>query len=247
MSVSRAEPPTDKMREKEPSEPLSPFEHIDEVAHGTSRKLLWLLAIGAFLLLLVHGTSIGQRIRDWDTLADLATTGGNRAPVYFLALSSFLILLGAPRLLFCALGGFAFGFWEGLLWSQVASLLGSYLAFRLARWGGREALSRRFGHHHLFARVMGAEPTVVAVAVVRMLPLSNVLINVGLALGRVSDRVFLAGSLLGFLPQGVVAVVVGSGIAEDMPWAGGVQIACASLLSLTVFPWTAKCHRRQRH
>lgn len=219
---------------------------IEQVAQNTSRKLLTLLVIGGILFLVLHFTPLGRQVRDWDTLAGLFKTAGFRAELYFVLISSFLIMAGVPRLLFCALGGFAFGFWEGLLWSLVGSLIGSFIAFRAARWGGREWLSERFGKQRLFGRIVHAKPTVASVAVIRMLPVANAIMNFGLALSHVGNRAFLLGSLLGFLPQGVVATIIGSGMAQDVPWAGATQIGLAGVLLLAVFLWASKHRRQQR-
>ena len=171
---------------------------LEQVAENTLRKLLTLLAIGAGLLLVIHATPFGEHVRSWDSLAELFKAGGINAQIYFVVISTFLIMAGTPRLLFCTLGGFAFGFWEGLLWSTCSSLIGSFITFRAARWGGRAWLTERFGRHRFFARIVHAQPTVASVALIRMLPVSNVIINVGLALSHVGNRAFLAGSVLGF-------------------------------------------------
>ena len=217
---------------------------LEKLTENTSRKLLTLLVIGGILLLIVHVTPIGEHVRNWDTLAEMFKAGGVRAEVYFLLISAFLIMAGVPRLLFCALGGFAFGFWQGLFWSLCSSLIGSYVAFAAARWGGREWLTARFGKRPFFARIVHATPTIASVVLIRMLPVANAVINVGLALSRVRPRAFLLGSLIGFLPQGVVAVVIGSGMAQDVPWAGAAQIATAALLLLAIYFWTARKHRK---
>ena len=218
---------------------------IEQVAENTSRKLLTLLAIGAVLLLLIHTTSFGEQIRNWDTLSDLFKGGGIKAELYFVLISAFLIMVGTPRLLFFGLAGFAFGFSEGLLWSMCGSLIGSFLCFQIARWGGRDWLSERFGQRRFFNRIVHAKPTIASVAFLRMLPVSNLILNVGLALSHVGNRAFLLGSVIGFLPQGVVALIIGSGLADDVPWAGGVQIGIAGLLLLSVFIWTYR--KRHKH
>ncbi len=218
---------------------------LEQVTQSTSRKLLILLAIGAALLLLMHTTPFGEQVRNWDSLAELFKAGGIRAQIYFILISTLLITVGTPRLLFYALGGFAFGFWEGLLWSLCSSLIGSFLTFRAARWGGRDWLTERYGKRPFFGRIVHAKPTVASVALMRMLPVSNVIINAGLALSHVGNRAFLLGSLVGFLPQGVVAVVIGSGMAEDVPWAGAAQIGIACILLLAIVFWTSKKHRSQ--
>ena len=228
-------------------EPLdeTPAPDLEQVARNTSRKLLILLAVGAGLLLVIHATPLGDRVRSSEALENLFKSGGLEAEFYFTLISAFLIMLGTPRLLFCALGGLAFGFWAGLWWSLLGSLIGSYVAFRAARWGGREWLVDRFGSRRFFKRIADAEPTLASVIVMRMLPVSNGLINIGLALSQVNSRDFLLGSLVGFLPQGVVAVVVGSGLSKEIPWAGGVQIGVAGVLLLGIYLWASRRRKKQ--
>ena len=219
---------------------------LEQVAQTTSRKLLTLLGIGAIILLLIHATPFGEQFRNWDALAHTFEGGGIKAELYFVLISSVLMTFGAPRLLFCGLAGFAFGFWEGLFWSLASSLLGSFMAFRAARWGGKGWLTERFGHRRFFGRIVHSKPTVASVFAMRMLPVSNAIINIGLALSHVGDRAFLLGSLLGFLPQGIVAVIIGSGMATDVPWMGAAQIGVAGIVLLATFFWTARKHRKRR-
>ena len=220
-----------------------PAEELEQVAHNTSRKLLTLVCIGVVLFGLIQFTPLGQQLRDWNTLAGMFKGGGLRAELYFVLLSGFLIMVGVPRLLFCALAGFAFGFWQGLLWSTLGSLLGSFVAFRAARWGGREWLTERFGKNRFFGRIVHAKPTIASVVLIRMLPVSNGIINLGLALSKVRNRAFVIGSIIGFMPQGVVAVIVGSGVAQDVPWAGAVQLGAAAVLLAGIWVWTLRKHR----
>ena len=223
----------------------SPAAELEQVAGNTSRKLLILLACGAALLLVINLTPFGKQLRNWDSLAALFAAGGLEAELYFVGISAFLIMIGTPRLIFYGLAGFAFSFWEGLLWALCGSLIGSWLAFQGARWGGRDWLIERFGQHRFFSRIVHAKPTVASVALLRLLPVSNVIINVGLALSHVGHRAFLLGSLLGFLPQGVVAVIIGNGMAADVPWAGALQIVIATALLLMILFWSSRKRRRK--
>ena len=231
------------MNENLPDE--APAPDLEQVARNTSRKLLILLAIGASLLWVIHATPLGDQVRNSEALVNLFKSGGLKAELYFTVISAFLIMLGTPRLLFCALAGLVFGFWAGLWWSLLGSIVGSFAAFRAARWGGRAWLVERFGQRPFFKRLVDAEPTFVSVVVMRMLPVSNGLINIGLALSQVNARDFLLGSLVGFLPQGVVAVVVGSGLAKEIPWAGGVQIGTAGVLLLCIYLWASRRRKKQ--
>jgi uncharacterized membrane protein YdjX (TVP38/TMEM64 family) len=218
---------------------------IGQAAQNTSRKLLTLLAISGFIFLALHFTPFGQQARDWDTLNSLFKTGGFQSELYFVLISALLIMAGVPRLLFYAMGGFAFGFWEGLLCSLLGSLTGSFIAFQAARWGGREWLSGRFGKQRFFGRIVHAKPTILSVALIRMLPATNVVMNFGLAFSHVDNRAFVLGSLIGFLPQGVVATIIGSGLAQDVPWAGAAQLGFAGILLVAIFV-AATRQRRQR-
>lgn len=231
------------MKEDLPDEEPAP--DLGQVARNTSRKLLILLAVGAGLLWVIHATPLGEQVRSSEALVRLFKSGGLKAELYFTVISAFLIMLGTPRLLFCALGGLVFGFWAGLFCSLLGSLIGSFAAFRAARWGGRAWLSERFGQRPFFKRIVHAEPTLASVVVMRMLPVSNGLINIGLALSQVNARDFLLGSLVGFLPQGVVAVIVGSGLAKEIPWAGGVQIGVAGVLVLGIYFWASRRRKKQ--
>ena len=104
----------------------APIPDLEQVATNTSRKLLVLLGIGAILLYVFNFTPLGRQIRDWDTLVAIFKTQDLRGEIYFVVISTLLTAAGVPRLLFYALGGFAFGFWEGLLWSTLGSLLGVF-------------------------------------------------------------------------------------------------------------------------
>ena len=222
----------------------APAPDLEQVA-STSRRLLILLAVGAGLLLLIHATPLGDKVRSSEALVSLFKSGGFEAKCYFTLISAFLIMLGTPRLIFFGLGGLVFGFWAGLWWSLLGSLIGSYTAFRAARWGGRAWMAEHFGSRRFFKRIIHAEPSVVSVVAMRMLPVSNVLINIGLALSQVSSRDFLLGSLIGSLPQGVVAVLVGSGLSSDIPWTGGLQIGVAGILVAGIYLWALRRRPKQ--
>ncbi len=220
-------------------------EEIEQYAQRSSRKLLTFVVIGVLLFVLVRFTPLGDRLSNIDELTRMFKGGGMRAEFYFVLLSGFLMMLGVPRLLFCALAGAAFGFWDGMWASLAGSLLGSFVAFWAARWGGRDWLTQRFGQNRFFSRIVHAKPTVASVLLIRMLPVSNVIINVGLALSKVRNTAFLIGSLLGFVPQGAVAVMIGSGVTQNVPWVGAAQLGVAAVLLLGIW-WYTSWHKRRK-
>lgn len=213
---------------------------LHEVARQSSGKLLILLGAGVAILLLMHYTPLGDRVRDRAAISALVDEGGIEAATYFVLLTAALMAVGTPRLPFYALGGFAFGIINGLLLSVCGSLLGSFLMFRAARWSGRSWLLQRYGTKPAFRRVTDTQPSAVAVALVRMLPISNALINIGLSLSRVGNRNFLFGTALGFLPQGIIATLVGAGIADEALWEVGLPLALAAALLALILVWTSR-------
>jgi hypothetical protein len=66
----------------------------------------------------------------------------------------------------------------------------------------------------------------------RQLPISGLVLNVGLGLSPVTSGSFLLGSFLGFLPLGVVVTLVGSGVVEDHAWESVAQLLTAALVVL---------------
>ena len=211
-------------------------------------KLLALLSVVALLLVGLHGTSLGNSFHNSlynsltrpDFLAVRVNAANQFARLYFVILSAGLIMVGTPRVFFYTLGGYTFGFWEGLTWSLCGSLAGSFIAFRFARWGGRDWLLGRFEKHRFFERILNAQPTILSVALIRLLPVSNLLINGGLALSQTGSRAFLLGSLVGFLPQGILFVLIGTGLSVPGHWSDAIPIGAVGVVFAAALYWFSK-------
>lgn len=138
---------------------------------------------------------------------------GFSGEVLFLAVGAALTAAGFPRQAVCFLGGYAFGFAWGTVWSLAASLVGCVLAFLYARWLGRSFVKSRFPdrirHVDDFLR---ANPLSMAL-LVRLLPVgSNLITNLAAGVSSVRALPFLAGTLLGYVPQTMIFTLLGSGI-----------------------------------
>jgi uncharacterized membrane protein YdjX (TVP38/TMEM64 family) len=147
---------------------------------------------------------VSDQIRALGWLGPLATVLG----------VGVLVALGFPRLLFCVIAGMAFGFWSGLLWTQLGTLLGNYavfLAIHLLRpdWAKRR-LSARKGLQALLR-----EESVAGVILARQVPLPGVLLNAACALFCVRHRGFLIGTFLGQLPEAVPCTLIGAGALKE--------------------------------
>ena len=200
------------------------------------RRLLLLLGGAAAVFSLFYFTPIGQITHDVHTLRTFLAGDDFWAEATYIALVTGLVALGTPRLIFYVLGGLAFGFWQGLLLAQVGAVIGSYLTFWVVRHGGRGWLERRFGDHRLFGKTFHVRSSVKAVVLIRQLPLTSVMINSGLALSKVRARVFVLGTFIGYLPQGVIAALIGSGVVEEGAMEGlGKLLAAGLVLTLGAF------------
>ena len=209
------------------------------VAPGFSkelRRLLVLLAAAVVAFALLYFTPVGAVVRDIQHLRAYLAGDDLWAEASYAALVTVLVALGLPRLMFYVLGGLAFGFWQGLILAQLGALIGSYITFCAVRSGGRGWLKERFGNHRLVGKAFHVRSSIKAVVLIRQLPLSSVMINSGLALSQVSARVFLIGSFIGYLPQGVIAVLIGSGVVDEKAMDGvGKLVAAGAALLLGAF------------
>lgn len=197
------------------------------------KRLLFLLAGAAAIFALLYFTPIGTLLRDVQQIRAFLKGDDLWAELTFTAIVVVLVAIGMPRLIFYGIGGLAFGFWQGLLFAQIGSLLGSFLTFFAIRHGGRGWLMARFGEHRFVKKAFRVKSSVKAVVLIRQLPLHGLMITGGLALSQASARAFLLGTFIGYLPQGVIAALIGSGMVDEQAMAGfGKLVIAATVLLL---------------
>ncbi len=147
-----------------------------------------------------------QSVKYW--LQSLGWVG----PVAWMGIVCALVAAGMPRLLFCPIGGLAFGFWHGLLWTQVATLVGYYALFLFVRWGGQDLILR---HRPRVRRLKGhfyGHSAALLVFAVRQLPISGLVVNFLLGLSPIRHHHFLLGTAFGILPEAIPFTLVASGV-----------------------------------
>ncbi len=168
-----------------------------------------LLAIA--LCALVYLTPLKSWLTEGQVIKHELELFGLAAPLVFTAGCAFLVAIGVPRLLLCSLGGMIFGFAWALLWTQIGTVLGAYATFLFVRWRGRDYTLQHFPRLRGFSqRLQGSG--LMAVLVVRQLPVNGLTNDLFLGLSPVTHRNFLVGTFLGFLPQGITACLIGAGL-----------------------------------
>lgn len=180
---------------------------------NTLRKSIF-VALGIGVLIAIGYMSPLRHLLDEpQNLAEKIQALGPWGSAAFTLIVIILVTIGVPRLAICAVGGMAFGFWQGLLWSQVGTMLAYYGVFLFVRWGGRDLLKRYVPKVEKFSGMVD-KGGISAVILARQVPLYGMLINIMLGLSPVRHIHFLIGTFVGILPEGIPCVLVGSGITQ---------------------------------
>jgi uncharacterized membrane protein YdjX (TVP38/TMEM64 family) len=137
----------------------------------------------------------------------------------YIALVMLLSPLGVPRQALAALGGYAFGAFQGTILACAGLVGGCAAGFFYARLLARSMVRRKLGKRiRRLDAFLSRNPFAMAAAV-RCFPLgNNALTNMAAGLTSIPPLPFFAGSALGYLPQTVTFTLLGSGIRMDPLW-----------------------------
>jgi uncharacterized membrane protein YdjX (TVP38/TMEM64 family) len=176
------------------------------------RKPLIMLAIVAAAFTFIYFTSVRNYLGNVQTVKLWLLSLGWVGPAVWMGIVFALVAAGTPRLLFCPIGGLAFGFWYGLLWTQAATLAGYYVLFLFVRWGGQDFVLRHWPRVGQFGKHFRGPSEALTVFAVRQLPISGLMINFFLALSPIRHGHFLLGTTFGILPTAIPFTLVASGM-----------------------------------
>jgi len=178
-----------------------------------TRKVVILIVVVAAFMVIAHFTNLRAWITNVQIWKGYVRDLGWVAHGCFSLVCAGAVLMGVPRLPLCAGAGLIFGFGQGLALSLAGSTLGSYGAFLMSRAGARHALLARTAQWPWLRRLLD-KPSLLRVFWVRQLLLPGIVLNVMLGITAVSHRVFLIGTLLGYLPLNIAFALVGSGLGK---------------------------------
>jgi uncharacterized membrane protein YdjX (TVP38/TMEM64 family) len=178
------------------------------------RNLL-LLALGAGVLLtVVYLSPLRHLLTHWQEMSQYIRGFGILAPLVLTVTVAVLVSVGFPRLLFCVIAGMALGFWSGLFWTQLGTLMGNYITFTVARRGGRAWAERFLARRGKLKQLLRQEG-VSGVILARQLPVPGLLINLACGLFCSRQRDFLIGTVIGQLPEAIPCTLIGAGILQS--------------------------------
>jgi uncharacterized membrane protein YdjX (TVP38/TMEM64 family) len=107
------------------------------------RTLFIVLAILAFAAsAFFWGPPVWRFLSDRAGIEAFLHSLGPWGPIGLIAVQTLQVFLLPIPGFFGLLGGFLYGFWAGLLYTQIGTVLGSMIAFFLARWFGRPLVAR---------------------------------------------------------------------------------------------------------
>jgi uncharacterized membrane protein YdjX (TVP38/TMEM64 family) len=200
--------------------------------------LVVLLVAGGVAALLVDLPDVSA-LRDWR--ASLGAPGW-AALLLGLALAT---LAPVPRTALSVLCGVLAGFWGGLGLALGSGVLGALAGFALARWLGRETVTRLAGPRLTRADALLARRGTFAVLIGRLLPFTPfTLVSYAGGLSGIPLRGYLVGSVLGLVPGTVLHVTIGATVG-----AGDGHALLLSLvplgLALVALPLVRRWHARR--
>jgi uncharacterized membrane protein YdjX (TVP38/TMEM64 family) len=204
-------------------------------------KPVIMLAVILAAFVLVYFTPARKYLANIQSVKFWLLSLGWLGPAVWVGIVFALVAGGTPRLLFCPIGGLAFGFWRGLLWTQVATLAGYYALFLFVRWGGRDFVLRHFPRIKRLKDHFHGHSAALLVFGIRQLPISGLIINFLLGLSPIQHRHFLLGTALGILPEAIPLTLVASGIVKlssrntPLYIAAGIGILLAAYAALWYF------------
>jgi uncharacterized membrane protein YdjX (TVP38/TMEM64 family) len=194
-----------------------------EEAGETSRPYGKMVVAGIALVgVIALGRSAGAYVPQF---AEWVDSLGALGPVVFILGYALATVAFIPGSVLTLAAGAIFGLVEGTIHVFIAAVLGSTLAFLIARHGARSVIEKRIEGDARFAaidRAVGAEGR----KIVFLLRLSPVfpfnLLNYGLGLTQVRLTDYVIGAL-GMLPGTLLYVYAGKLVGDVAAIAGGVE------------------------
>lgn len=154
-------------------------------------------------------------------------------PVGFLLIAGMACAVGVPRQVTAYAAGLGFGLWTGCAVALAAQILGCAVDFVWARTIARDWAARRMRGRLAKLDAALARHPFSATLTLRLLPIgSNVALNLLAGVSGVAVAPFLAASLLGYMPQTLVFVLLGSGVNVGHGTQIGLAVALFAIATI---------------
>ncbi len=181
----------------------------------------------AVIAVVVRESGLADGLEDVQSWIDIHVRGqGLAGEAVFVAIAAAGTAVGLPRHAFAIAGGYAFGVALGAALTVMACTIGCLCAFSYARWLGRDLVAERYPRRIKKIDAFLSDNPFLTTLAVRLMPVgSNVATNLLAGVSSVAAAPFLIGSALGYTPQTLVFVLVGSGIEQSTAARTAIAIA----------------------
>ncbi|WP_028877786.1 TVP38/TMEM64 family protein [Terasakiella pusilla] len=172
-----------------------------------------------FLMVLAGAAYLLSRGIDKSWIDNNVRGQGIKGWFVFISIGGLLAAVGFPRQVVAFLGGYAFGVIKGLSIALLAVTLGCLLTFFYARFFGRAWVKRKFPRKIKRVDDFLKDSPFAMTLLIRLLPVgNNMATSAAAGVSGVSPFAFIAGSMVGYVPQTLVFALAGSGIELNTEW-----------------------------
>ena len=127
----------------------------------------------------------------------------------FFAVNSLLCAFGCPRLWTSVFAGAVFGGEIGFLVSLPSSVLGTCLTFAIGRLLGAGRILPHINAKWKGSVSLPTPPDFLKTVLIRQLPIPGIILTLLLSASTISSGIFVAGSIVGFIPGAALACFLG--------------------------------------
>lgn len=240
----------------DPERPIDPEQFVAQLLPADARRpaprrLIGLGALALILTLLAvawRWTPLG----DWVDFASLAAMVRSFETLPFapIAMVACFVIAGAamvPVTLLIAVSGVVFGPFAGSAYALAGAMLSAAFGYGLGHWLGKGSVRELLGSRANRLSQRLARRGVLAIAVIRLLPLAPfTIINVVAGASHISLRDFLMGTLIGILPGTVLTMTFVHHLTEAVraPSTGTVAVlAVVAAVLITAALGLNRLHR----
>jgi uncharacterized membrane protein YdjX (TVP38/TMEM64 family) len=176
-------------------------------------KIIAGAVVACALLAIAELSPLRAWLERWREVSEDLRGLGALAPLVLVVGVAVLVGVGFPRWPFCIIAGAALGFWSGLVWAQLGTLLGNYSVFLVVRLGSRDWAQRYLSARARLHNVIRQEG-IPGVVLARQMPLPGLLINLACGLVPLRQRDYLVGTMIGQLPLAIPCTLIGAGVLQ---------------------------------
>lgn len=198
---------------------------------NTAASAARMAAKPALLLFGLTGAALSLNLLPFKAFLTLHAGLGASDALWFIVLGALACAVGVPRQIVAFAGGYVWGLAAGTLLALAAQIIGAAADLFWARVVARDWVQARLkGRLRKFDRMLSQRPFAATVAL-RFMPIgNNLLLNLLAGVSAVPAFGFLAGSLIGFIPQTAIFTLLGSGsrVARGTEIAIGVGLFVVS-------------------